>query len=380
MPYVAGALSQLWLQATWKTDDLALLQLTQDRVTDLIAQFNCATAKNLEQLCGLLGTEGDNDMCGCLRWNDGVLQTLSCGVWTDVPGFQNQPTPPLQPANGAEQPEGGGGIACYHMTLVANQQWILPTPVSSGDQIEFSNPNGASNEAGQILWYGPQGLRFFAGKYDPGTAFTSGTDPAPSVPHQGVLALIDGSYYDLTDGLITLPGGISNAQCVILLNTDTPATLQGTVQGDVCVTNNQAITWTSTLNFLTNPYSSAIVAFYGTYSPGIGYVGVNNGASDLSVVILRIYVDAANITSMSMLYTTPGQGGPHGVVGFETDSGLYTAFITPGAETNATHTVISNRSGVNTMYAESNTGTVSGDAIISSWTITGTGIKPANLP
>jgi len=51
LPYIRGALQQLLLQATWATDDPAILQRTQDRVFNLIDLFSECDASDLPFAC-----------------------------------------------------------------------------------------------------------------------------------------------------------------------------------------------------------------------------------------------------------------------------------------------------------------------------------------
>jgi len=277
MSLITGALQQLLLQSTWNTDP-DTLAIVQGWVFDLIAQFNCATALTLEQLCGSMPDGGDCDMGCCLRFQDGKLQQLDCGVWVDVAGQSNLPVGPLQPADGAPQPQPGGGCDTYHATMIASQQWLVPTPVSTGDQINVTDFNGASHEAGAIFWYGPNGQRYFAGNYEAGTEFTSGTDPVPTAPHQSLIIGVGGSFYQLVPGPFSVPVGVTNEQPVIYLNTDTPADLSGTVQFDVEVCNNQAGTFIHVFDFTAGtqgweiaPIAPTSVGANGVYDPGFGF-------------------------------------------------------------------------------------------------------------
>lgn len=51
LPYVRGALQQLLLQATWATDDPAVLQLAQDRASTLISMFDECSEADLPFAC-----------------------------------------------------------------------------------------------------------------------------------------------------------------------------------------------------------------------------------------------------------------------------------------------------------------------------------------
>lgn len=253
MPLIVGALKQLLLQATWATNDVNALQKVQGQVFNLIAQFNCATAPSLSDLCGLPGGSCEEcEMC-CLRFQNGVLQQLVCGTWTDVPG---QPTGgfqgPSQPGAGSPQPPPDGGCKQYHAQLLGNGRWLAPTVVSTGDTIQVTGENGVTYNNVTLDWYCPDGSVFFAGVCT-GITQLDGADPLPSVPHQKLIALIGSTYYDVGFSTFTVPSGHDNDPVTFQVNDDTLTDDAGSLSFDVEICNNQAGSFSHVFDFTKSP-------------------------------------------------------------------------------------------------------------------------------
>src|SRR5258706_3298139 len=217
-PVIAGSLEQLVLQTSWPTDEPAALNLVQEGVFDLIALFNCATAKNLTQICGVPGSGCEDCMGCCIRVNNGILQTLDCGVWTDVPGQpQGGIFNPSQPGAGSPQPAPGGGCAEYHFSLPGNGTRLLPTVVSTGDTILISGASGVSYDGRLLKWFCPDGSQFIAGAC---TSFnyTDAGNPVPGSNEMRLVAEIGGTVYDVFGTMFTVPAGHTNHPVVVQLN------------------------------------------------------------------------------------------------------------------------------------------------------------------
>jgi len=310
MPLIVGALKQLLLQSTWATTDVDALQKVQGQVFNLIAQFNCATAPTLEQLCGTSAAGDDCDMGCCLRFQNGVLQELNCGVWTDVAG---QPAggifSPGQPGAGSPQPTPGGGCQLYHANLPGNGVWLLPTTVSTGDTLLISGEVGVSYNNVSLDWYCPDGSVFFAGLCT-GITQLDGGNPLPSVPTNKIIAFIGGTAYDVEGPMFTVPGGISNQQVQFQVNIASLSDGGGSVGFDVEVCNNQLGTFTHTFDFTTSPSGWVLDP---AYSPGLGAWVAGQGWSCADsglvntlyrrVVDISITFPSTHITSLQATYT-----------------------------------------------------------------------------
>lgn len=278
IPYIAGALQQLLLQSTWQYDTTDELNQVQGRAFNLISLFNCATAPNKAQLQTFRGMEVEESMPLRVDCNCNVYVTCCDGTEKQIlTGDQVKALMNTQPAAGSEQPAAGGGCVQYHGVLQGGGKWILPAVVSSGDTIELLNANGATNDGTDLIWRCPNGEEFVAGGCV-GFATTSGSDPLPSANHLAVIALIDGAYYDLSSGLLNVPGGVTNQQVILQVNDDVLSGNSGSIDFDIQVCNNQTATWTHVFDFRSNAFASLITAlndgcgnFRGAYASGTGY-------------------------------------------------------------------------------------------------------------
>jgi len=379
MPYVAGAMQQLLLQATWDTSDLDVLSLTQQRVFNLISLFNCATAPDLATLIGPIGTEIEDCMGCCLRFMNGKLQSLNCGVWEDIPGQDDPAVPPLQPAGGAPQPTPDGGCQTYHATMLASDRWLVPTPVSTGDTIGVSNLNGASNVDGDLFWFGPNGLLFFGGAYQAGTGAASVTSPVPAELVQGLCLFVGGNFYSLIDGDITIPSGVSNEQPYVMLNTDAPHDLAGTIQFDLTVCNNQQGPWASTLDFTASSYGEFVTAAFAAWTVGIGYEGGVNGSVP-HWDQLDLLIDSCSIDTLQIVYDAASVGGGSQSVFFQVNGSGYGTPVVPSVGTAQLYSHGGQVDLVTNITAVVSTGTTGGADKITSMVIVGHGPKPSQLP
>jgi hypothetical protein len=239
LPYIAGALSQLLLQSTWKVSTESELDLVQMQANTLIGLFNCFTLPTLKDLQGLPGSGCEADCMCCLRFQNGVLQQLVCGVWTDVPGQgPGGVNPPDQPGDHTPQPLPNGGQQCYHGQFQASGRWRIPTTVSSGDQITLSRADGAHSSSHSASWLCPDGNTFFAGGCVGGTQFYDVTDPLPTAPSGCLIVNVGSVYLNLSSGLVNIPAGIVNQPVDVLVNDATLAGLSGSLTVDLCVINN----------------------------------------------------------------------------------------------------------------------------------------------
>jgi len=205
IPYVAGALKQLLLQTTWDTTDPTVLNRVQGQVFDLIAQFNCATAPTLNQICDSANQPvntgiGDDCMGCCIRWNNGVLQTLSCGVWVDVPGAgAGAVGGSQQPGPGSPQPT-LGQCQQYHLIVPGNGFAVLPAGYHAGDVIRLSGQGGLIYAADFLDWHIPEGPIFRAG-FNTGINDSDSSAPLPDSP-AGMMLIgysPDGTFGGITD-------------------------------------------------------------------------------------------------------------------------------------------------------------------------------------
>lgn len=385
LPYIAGALTQLLLQSTWRVETTEEFVIVQGQAIKLMNLFNCRILPTLQDLIGIIGTEGDDCMGCCLRFQDGKLQQLVCGVWEDVPGQgSGTPVTPTQPGAGSPQPAPGGGQSQYCGALSRDDQWLLPTPVNAGDVLLFNNLAGAWNDDREIIWNCPDGWVYALGAC--GQTFPHGSpDPLPTALHMSLIALIDGNYYNVlnldTEGNpqhFIIPGGISNAQCLIIANIDDASHVKGEVSFCVNIENNQAgnAPWQSVIDMTLFPYIGVIDAIDGSYVATVGYDGVPVGDSP-SYVQLYIATGAFEMDSVVMTYNQGTLGSDPGFQiqadGSALNSGTQGVGdgLTEGA---GAHSVTTNLQFILT------TGAGGGTSTIAKIVINGHGAKPTVLP
>jgi hypothetical protein len=292
LPLILGALKQLLLQATWAVDTPEELQLAQQRAFDLIYRFSQA-GPCTESGPGGVGCESEDCMC-CLRWNNGVLQSLVCGVWTDIPGgptggVQNptQPTGDKRPAAGQSYED------CY--SLDAAGVLNLPYLVYPGDTLEIISATGSGTDGGHPIWRFANGDQMFGG-IDVGFPVLDGTDPLPSVYHMRLLYVIGSTptFVDAMGGVVTI-GGSGAQQALIQVNDSVLSDNHGSYQVCVKVTNNQmAGTFTHTFDFSVSPEGFAVLTSVGitpgTWVGGSGWEPTEVGPASDTYYYNQVYI------------------------------------------------------------------------------------------
>jgi len=287
-----------------------------------------------------------------------------------------------QPGGGSEQPPAGGS-ACYQGTMPANSQSLLPTVVSAGDILTISNLTGAAGDAPFGNWTCPDGTAFLLGVCVPSTGGHDGGDPMPAALHGAIICSIDGTWYDITAGPVTVPGGVSSVPVYLQMNDSDITNNQGSYGFKICVDNNTPAEWTSELDFRANSYASIMnsVDYATTWVAGSGYEGGFVDANSLHVSQVNVGIDSAEITSLSLRYSGGGSSGPNGQV--QTRINIYAAYGTPGAVgsgTNLLYGQINDITGITALIPGVNSGTTDAQVIIHSLRITGRGPKPSQLP
>lgn len=271
MPFVAGSLQQLLLQTTWDTDPDTLIKV-QGWIFDMIAQFNCASALTIEQLCGSFPTSGEDCMGCCLKYENGILMQLDCGQWRPVDGQgQGGVGPTTQPAAGSPQPAPGGGCADYAGLIVGSNEWMIPTSLSTGDTIQLVSADGATSDD-NINWRCKDGAQYLLGDCYP----LYGKDPSSLLPADflgSVLLHIGSDYYDLGGaGTIVLGGSYSNQPATLTVNYPATNKVNGQLGIRVTVCNNQQPgPWIELFDFATLP-GPFTPCGNGMYDPGVGFI------------------------------------------------------------------------------------------------------------
>lgn len=308
LDYILGALKQLLLQATWKVATSDELDLAQSRAFELLYLFSTYIST-----APVLGSAGaDTEDIPMIRQdpdNPCLLQTSIDGVtWCTFADFSKCLPAVGQTGAGAPQPTPGGGTQNYCQELSANAKLLLPTVVNSGDTIHVVSQTGAGNDGDIITWYCPDGSYFFAGACIPGTFDTDSDDPMPSENHMSLIALIDGTYYSLEHGYITVPGGVTNAPVTIQVNDDNLVNNSGSYQVCVNVTNNAAASWSHTFDFAlsTGGWVKAVDRVNPLWVAGTGWTAADDtdggGANNYRRVWIKRSFTATQITGYEVIY------------------------------------------------------------------------------
>ncbi len=293
-----GAIYDLSLWFNWQRDDAHTASLVAQvwrKVWLSLKTQNCIPPET-----GYLEVEGDCMAGCCLKCINGVLGSKDCdGNFVAIPGCGPSGASSTGPA---PQPSPAGGQQGYF-----SEAWLDP-------------------DADLTTWRGPDGSVFFFGAYIPSSTELVGTDPLPGAPHMSLIALIQGVYYPLVGGTLSIPMGVSNAQVVIQANDSDLANNSGDVCFTLNVVNNQAATWSHTLDFAANSLAFG-ACFFGTgdpaavYTPGSGFQQVNNphGSGDTYCAFARDV--AFTMTRCDVYGTTSGSnqaqisdGTQHGAI------------------------------------------------------------------
>lgn len=259
--------------------------------------------------CPVAISESDYEMSICeqLRFHNGKLQGLCCGEWTDITGQAGLVGGPTQQGSGGQTPA-PGACTTYHAQFAASSQYLVPALVSAGDVLTFSNANGAGQDGTVSPWHCPNGQTFFANACV-GSGGTSGGDPAPAIFHMRLVALINGVYYEADSGVVTVPGGVSNAQIIIQANDSTLSDNSGSYALDIEVCNNQATINSHTFDFAVGDGGFTIEANGGdpggVYVLGAGWKPtVETGPSHWYELFISKTFASLEIVSITAIYSS----------------------------------------------------------------------------
>lgn len=214
-------------------------------------------------------------ICEQLRFENGVLQGLCCGEWTDIMG---QPpggiAGPNQPGGGGPAPAPGGGCTTYHVVLDAAKTWLLPPLVQTGDVLHISNAKGSANATGNAFdnWYCPDGSRFVANECLSWEAILDGSAPVPTANFMSIIGVLDGpGAFSIPIGSDwTVPGGVDPTYLALYVNDSDITNNLGGYTFDLQVCNNAPATWSHTLDFRLGTYGFQACG-NGAYIAGVGF-------------------------------------------------------------------------------------------------------------
>jgi hypothetical protein len=111
---------------------------------------------------------------------------------------------------------------CYEtdVILYASNMFLLPVGVGSGDVVTITNLSGGWYD-GNILnfWQCPTSKEYILTACAGGDAPTSGSDPAPALPHMVLLART-GTIYNRSDASFTVPSGVPDGSQMVFQAND----------------------------------------------------------------------------------------------------------------------------------------------------------------
>jgi len=332
--------------------------------------------------------EYEMSICEQLRWQDGVLQGLCCGEWTDIAGQPPGGFFNPQPGGGSPQPQPGGGCETYRASLDGNGLWQLPTYVSTGDTINVTNASGATYNPTTGGWFCPDGSSFILGSCFP-SSITDAGNPMPSVQSGRLIAKIDTTYYDVYSGPFTVPGGITGKPVTFLINYDNPAGSTGALTFNVEVCNNQSAAWSHVIDLTATNFSFSYIDG-GVWTSGTGWQtsfvvqSPNNG---MQIYIAMSFGRAINLTGLALEFdTTLGShgGSRYQQFGYSDVSNVYHQLAIQPSPSNGTAQTLSWSGSqvayglqiIGVMDAVANPTAPDGDWTIYELTISGTGFDP----
>lgn len=289
-----GALSRLALWNNYRRDpDKRGKEIAQvwKGIIESIEFDYCKPAPLPDGGCGC----GDDCMC-CLRVENGVLQTLQCGVWTDVPGGDLKAIAGL----GVQQPAPGGTLelndcASYDVTLFGSNVYNLPIAVSEGYVIKVTEATGGWSDGDVVgpfgaAWSCPNGSVYALGGCGAANP-PDGGDPLPSVAHMRLIASIGGDYIDGYGMEYTIPPGVTDVPVTFQANDAAIGNNLGSITFHVEICNKPVATWAKGWNFLaeSGPFVPEVIGGvdYAQWLPGIGWANITPGSA-ISMVLKLI--------------------------------------------------------------------------------------------
>jgi hypothetical protein len=264
--------------------------------------------------------EDDFDMgclCEQLRFQNGKLQALCCGVWTDVDGQSDNGST----AGSANQPSPAGTVVagdCYSgtFTVDAVSGLKIPVPLVGGMTIQLTNMKGmwSGDLAITAAWHCPNGNVNVLGNCSlPGFVDPSNSFIPTSLFMCVVLVLVTSgveSYIDLSDGMThTIPSGTLASEAYLAPNHNDAANNKGeiTVDMSICapVPTPPATTWCYTMDFSLSDYGWVVSAGSGGhYVSGTGFVSDTSVPTDGDQASIEFALPSATYTEWQAFINT----------------------------------------------------------------------------
>ena len=157
-----------------------------------------------------------------------IFDAYSCGYGAGLQAISDKIHDGTLATNPQPAGQGGGTSGqCYDydVTLSGSGTFVFPVAIDAKDVVTVSLVSGAwSDGAGGILsyWYCAEGGSYLLGGCEGGGKHTVSTDPAPSIYHMRLIALINGANpVDAFNTTFIVPSGISGGQLTLQAN-DSP--------------------------------------------------------------------------------------------------------------------------------------------------------------
>lgn len=194
-------------------------------------------------------------ICEALRWNNGVLEGYCCGEWVPVVGGGAGPavTQPVQ-----TEPLVSGDCQSFQVTLGANQRWLMPMDVQTGDIITVISPTGAWSD-GTLNWFCPDGKHYLAGSCTTDVS-PAGSDPVQNANHMSIIVgwnVTTPEYSRIYPSVFAVPDGVSGEQLWFQANDDSLGDNSGSLSFTVQICRAEALPIGITYTFGTGPSSVA---------------------------------------------------------------------------------------------------------------------------
>lgn len=264
LPLIMGAVKVLMRPETYKGDIPTIIDAVAN-ASQLVAQIGeCETMREFRQdgchlyttLNGIETLIYNGQECIDANIADGTLKNANTGFVGDF-SYNSCHT--------------------YHAKISTDENYIIPNVVNTGDTILLSNWQGGATDIGMLAttWVCPSGTAYaFGNCTDTARAATIyGTDPLQTAPHLAVIAQIGTTYYDvwnsasgITPATFTVPAGIVNQPCRIMMNLGTAVGLvaSGEMWGEVTVCNTSL--WCHDFDFTVSNQSWTALSGLGTWT------------------------------------------------------------------------------------------------------------------
>jgi len=227
----------------------ALMRSIMQQYNTFVGCDECPPSTIIEEM------EYQMSVCEQLRFQNGKLQGLCCGEWSDISGQPAQGWTAGPTGTGSTPPTSG---ACenYNAVITGNGYWYAPFTVNTGDTLVISEALGATYNPANGGWYCPDGSLFFGGACLASTLIAAG-NPMPAVLSGKLIAKIGATYYDVYGGTFTVPAGITAQGIQFQFNYASIATSSGTVNFKVQFCNQSVSSWNKFLDFRLSPQGFA---------------------------------------------------------------------------------------------------------------------------